>query len=216
MKGNLDEIFSRIQSLEEYLSLSDTKTLGASLESLIKYTNQTKAYLKNLIYWSRLETNLISTHPSSVSIGKIVKEVVKEYEGAIQRKKINFKNSFENDDLHLFVDEYSFRIIIDNLLSNALKFTNYHEFIEINHTVENDRVNVSVINRGIFFTDALQQKVFNFEYHSDESMEDENRGSGLGLALTKELIEKNNGEFSIHANENLTEIKFSLPLHGKV
>lgn len=212
MKGNLDEIFARIQMLSDYVKVNDIKTLKESLTGIIKYNNQTRAYLRNLIYWSRLETNLVTINPTVVHVNKVIKETLKEYEGTIETKKISLQNSFDSDDCKVLVDEYAFRIIIDNLLSNAVKFTNYHEYIQISHNIDNNSVKISFLNKGMFFTAALQKKVFNFEQHSDEPLDEEDKGSGLGLALCKELIEKNNGKFSLHANGNITEIKFSLPL----
>lgn len=133
----------------------------------------------------------------------------------IERKKISIQNSFEKEDIQVFSDEYCLRIIMSNLFSNAVKFTNYHEFIQLNYTLSENKAIISVVNKGIFFTPAAQERVLNFEHRTEETINEENRGSGLGLALVKELTAKANCEFSIEANGNLTEVKFSIPLHKK-
>ena len=213
MKTNLDENFAKIQLFEDYLKANDTKSLKESLSNLVKHNQQTSNYLRN--YWSRLETNQLQISPTPISLARITKEILAEHLGTIERKKIAIQNSFEQEDIYVFSDEYCLRIIMSNLLSNAVKFTNYHEFIQLNYTIDNEKVFISIINKGMFFTTSAQERVFNFEYHPEETTNEENKGSGLGLALAKELVAKANGEFAIEANGNLTEIKFSMPLYKK-
>ncbi|HNK59566.1 MAG TPA: hypothetical protein PLL86_25365, partial [Leptospiraceae bacterium] len=70
----------------------------------------------------------------------------------------------------------------------------------------------SILNKGMFLSESIIKKILNFEYHMDRPLNESEKGSGLGLALSKELIEKNEGKFWIQTNENITEIHFSLPM----
>ena len=64
----------------------------------------------------------------------------------------------------------------------------------------------------MFFSDELQEKILNFEYHSKEPLNETEKGSALGLTLSKEIVEKNNGNLTIATEGNITKISFTLPL----
>lgn len=211
MKEDLDEIYSRITSLQDFINVNDLKGAKDALINLNKFNIQTKSYLHNLIYWSRLETNLIKLHSEKTNVSKIMNEIVKENKDTIETKKINLENDLAHNDVFAIVDEYALRIILENLFSNAIKFTNYHEYIKVRTISENSNLIVSITNKGMFFTESLQKKIFNFEYHLDRNLDDTEKGSGLGLALSKELVEKNNGKFFVKSDGNITEISFTLP-----
>lgn len=215
MKDDLDEIFSRITDLQDFINSNDLKAAKDSLSKLNKFNNETKSYLKNLIYWSRLETNLIKLTSEKVSISKVMNDILKSYSEAILTKKIIIENDLTPNEVFALADEYSLRIILENLFSNAIKFTNYHEFVKIKTAFDSDKITLTIINKGMFFTKSIQDKIFNFEYHLDRQLSDTEKGSGLGLALCKELVEKNGGLFWINADGNITEISFTLPLDGK-
>lgn len=212
MKEDLDQIFAQITSLEDFLNLNDLKSLKDTLTKLSKSNEQTKSYLRNLIYWSRLETKLISLTPTNINLSKIIKEVLKENSHTIEKKKITIQNSFTDNDIFAFGDEYSVKIILENLFSNAIKFTNYNEYIQINYTKSSEIIIISILNKGMFFSDELQEKILNFEYHSKEPLNETEKGSALGLTLSKEIVEKNNGNLTIATEGNITKISFTLPL----
>ncbi|MBK8396370.1 MAG: hybrid sensor histidine kinase/response regulator [Leptospiraceae bacterium] len=212
MNEDLDEIYSRIISLQDMIEANDLKAAKEVISKLNKLNNRTKSYLRNLIYWSRLETDMIHLNSEKVNVSKILNEITKEYTESIQLKKIILENTLAQKEEFALADEYSIHIILENLFSNAIKFTNYHEFIKINSSRSGDRITFSIINKGMFFTQAMQEKIFNFEYKSNQSFDDSEKGSGLGLALSKELVEKNGGKFWITTDENITEISFSLPV----
>jgi two-component system sensor histidine kinase/response regulator len=215
MKDDLDEIFSRITSLQDFINVNDLKAAKESLAKLNKFNVETKSYLKNLIYWSRLETNLIKLTAEKISLSKIMNEIVKEYTETIQSRKITVESDLAQNEVFALADEYAMKIILENLFSNAIKFTNYHEFIKIKTTSDSEKITISIINKGMFFTKPLQEKIFKFEYHIDRPLDDAEKGSGLGLALSKELVEKNSGLFWITTDGNITEISFTLPLANK-
>lgn len=212
MKEDLDEIYSRITSLQDFLDHNEIKAAKESLAHLNKFNAQTRSYLRNLIYWSRLETNLIRLQKEKVSITKLFHEVIKDHKDMIENKKIIIENSLSEREFYVIADEYSMKVTLDNLFSNAIKFTNYHEFVKIRHEIQNQGIKISITNKGMFLTESIQKKIFNFEYHTDRPMNESEKGSGLGLALSKELIEKNDGEFWITTKDNITEISFSLLL----
>ena len=101
MKTNLDENFAKIQSFEDYLMANDTKSLKESLSNLVKHNQQTSNYLRNLIYWSRLETNQLQISPTPISLARITKEILAEHLGTIERKKLRFKTHL-NKKIYMF------------------------------------------------------------------------------------------------------------------
>lgn len=214
MRGNIAEIIQKVELLEDYIEMNDIKSLKDSLFSLDKFSKKTMRFLRNLLEWSSMQINTYRFNPKFIGIKRIIKEILKDYDIKIKTKGIQIVNMFEESDIQVIADEYSLRIILDNLLSNAVKFTNEGAFIKFDYTLKNDVIMIHIINKGIFFPKTKLEKIFKIEHEVNQvSPYDEEKGSGLGLLLCKELIEKNGGDITINANGNITTVSFSLCVH---
>ena len=123
---------------------------------------------------------------------------------------IKVNNQFSEKNLLVNVDEYSLKVIVDNLVSNAIKFTNYEESIDLSYKFQEDQILVSITNRGMYFPQSRLKNLFQIDKDTSNPKIEEEKGSGLGLILCKELVSKNGGEFSIDAYEETTKIIFTL------
>ncbi len=208
MKGNLAQIITGVQSLEDYIEGQDLKSLKESLSHLSSRSKKTMFYLKNLLDYARLQTGGFNIHLYTVNITNILNETMKNYQDKIAARKINIQNAFENKDIYLKADEYSLRVILENLISNVVKYTNFGEYIQFKYRIENDEITVSVLNKGFHFSKEQQDRVFNFDHSNDSSPNPEEQGSGLGLVMTKELVEKNGGRFFVNSESGITEVGF--------
>ncbi len=103
--------------------------------------------------------------------------------------------------------------VLRNLLSNAIKFTSNNGEINIFTKIVDSEVLIQIQDSGIGMTEEVQRKLFLIEEHHTTLGTEGEKGTGLGLVLCKELIEKNNGKLWVESEVRVgTTFSFTLPL----
>ena len=103
---------------------------------------------------------------------------------------------------------------IQNLLDNAIKFSNNNSVIEIHTAEKNNKIFVSVKDHGIGIPKESINKVWERFYKSDQSRGKDKKGTGLGLSITREIIEAHGENINVISTEGVgTEFIFTLPAH---
>ncbi len=146
-----------------------------------------------LLQWSRLQTGRIDYAPKSISLFKTVNDISGVLKGNLIKKNIVMHNEIRENTM-IYADENMITSIIQNLISNALKFTDENGKIVIADKDDADFVEVSIIDNGIGMSEERTKKLFNIESNLTTPGTAHESGSGLGLILCKELVEKNNGK----------------------
>ncbi|MBU8893877.1 MAG: PAS domain S-box protein [Bacteroidales bacterium] len=169
--------------------------------------------LENLLDWSSTQMGDIVFSPKPVDLQLIINENIELINRKVNSKNIRLITNIKNDPI-AFSDENMIKTVIRNLLSNAVKFTPENGKIEISVNVNNDYINCSVKDSGIGISREDQKKLFRIDtHHSTPGLSNE-KGSGLGLILCKEFIEKNGGEISVSSTpQKGTTITFTLKKH---
>ncbi|MDP3682902.1 MAG: HAMP domain-containing sensor histidine kinase, partial [Ignavibacteria bacterium] len=167
--------------------------------------------IENLLDWSRIQTKRIEITPVVINLSTEVPEILTLLKANAEKKQISIFNKILTPIL-VFADEYSFRSIMQNLVSNAVKFTNPQGVIIISANEKNDFVEICINDTGIGIDPDLLDKIFNIETrHTTRGTTDET-GTGLGLLLCKELAERNGGSITIQSTVGVgTNICVALP-----
>ena len=126
---------------------------------------------------------------------EILKEILNVFKADAALKKIHLQFSPVKDDIILYVDRNKFEKIINNLISNALKYTPENGSVDIIIEESDKTVKIYVKDTGIGIEKTEQDKIFNWFYHSPS--EDQKIGDGIGLAMVKMLVELHKGKISI-------------------
>ncbi|MFH2004136.1 MAG: ATP-binding protein, partial [Bacteroidota bacterium] len=168
--------------------------------------------LGNLLDWSRLETGRIRFEPKPTDLKSLVDKSIVSLKGNALKKQINLYSSIQ-ENITVNVDENLTLQLFGNLLSNALKFTpqNGSVWVDIDDSGI-DFVKVSVNDNGIGIPPEDFDKLFKIDtkYYSRGTEGEE--GSGLGLALCAEIVQKHGGKIEIKSEINKgTSFIFSLP-----
>ena len=126
-------------------------------------------------------------------------------------KEIKFEQTI-NDQLFVYADRYSILTVFRNLTSNAIKFSHRNSIIEFMAESHNKQTYIRVKDNGVGISENQLKQLFDLhQNHSAEGTEHE-KGSGLGLILCKELIEKNKGCIQVKSEKNKgSEFCFMLP-----
>ena len=162
-----------------------------------------------LLDLSKLDSGKMTLKVSEGKIISFIRAIVFSFESLAERKHINFNTSFPPEINNAFFDQDSLEKILVNLLSNAFKFTPEHGTIKI-HVEKSERdIKIQVSDSGKGVTANEVSQIFNRFYQSEGT---EEKGTGIGLALVKELVELYNGQISVDSilGEETT-FKLSLP-----
>ena len=226
LNATKDKLFS-IVSHDLRSSLNALKTsnvkLMATLESKnyaeldqLLHTNSSIAnssynLLDNLLNWALLQTKQLYFHQESQHLFSVIQQIEFNYKPLFLDKKIAFSNAVSKD-VFVFVDLDSFKIILRNLLDNAIKFSKPEGKISI-YTEDSDDefCHLIVEDTGVGMSSTIQEELLKESVLLSKKGNSEIMGSGLGTHLCKSMIAKNGGKLSIESQENIgTKICVSL------
>ncbi len=159
--------------------------------------------INNLIDITKIDSGMTKLDLVLVDIVPFVEDLTLSIISYTKFKNLNIIFDTNVEKLYLKIDTYAFERIILNLLSNAIKFNNFNGNIIVTIEALDDKVTISIKDTGIGIPDGYTDLIFNRFYKVDNSFSRRNEGSGIGLAITKNLIELQGGRISF--NENYKE-----------
>lgn len=209
--------FSEILTTE-YDSLTDEE-----IREYINVISETSKNLygmtNNLLAFSRFQMEKLVFNPVKLNLRKIVSNNVNMVKGNLIKKELRLTMEVDND-INVFADEEMLNSIFQNLITNAVKFTNRGGEIKITSRQikffdEPDNVEVQIEDSGIGMSKMVMDKIFKSHIQSSPGTERE-YGTGLGLLLVKEFIVKNAGNIKVQSKlGHGTTFIFTLPLFSK-
>jgi signal transduction histidine kinase len=151
-----------------------------------------------------------------ISVSDIIKSVIIIVSPMSDKKKININWEIRPDGILIEADPVPFKHIISNLVINAVKFTNERGNVSIIVKKDGDFLNVSVADSGIGISPDDQAKLFEPFQQLDTSTSRIYEGTGLGLALVKDLVELHGGNIWVESEQGKGSIfSFTIPIHRK-
>jgi len=206
LKGFVDLIQLRY---EEYTEEERKKMLSIIDDSAEHVYN----LLDNLLNWSRSQRGAIHFNPEMVNIVDMIAENIDLFENQAVSKNIKIQSKAEAEDISLMIDKEMINIVLRNLLANAIKFTHVNGKVEINCNREDNHVIISIKDDGTGISEEDKQKLFRNDIHFSNRGTNNETGTGIGLLLCKELIDKHNGKIWIKSElKKGTTIFVSLPI----
>ncbi len=167
--------------------------------------------LENLLQWSRSQTGNITYTPEKFSLYDVVQSIYTLSENSLIEKGIKFTRKIPKD-LTIHADKNMIITVIRNLVTNAIKFTELGE-ITIIAQEDDTYTKVSVIDTGIGIRPEVIDKIFEIDKSKSTEGTRGESGTGLGLILCKEFVEKNGGTISVESEENKgSNFSFTVPI----
>ncbi len=167
--------------------------------------------LENLLDWARIQTENLQFEPSSIKVDDTISEAISLLSAQIKLKNISIFIDCPSD-IFAYADSRMFSTILRNLLSNAVKFTNQKG--EISFKVKQDDTSTIIIidDDGVGMNKEQLAKMLNFDLNNSNLGTSNEKGTGLGLILCKELIDYHKGNIEIESELNIgTTITITLP-----
>ena len=187
--GPLKDLYDHSTSYDQR-SLFGTMLRNA--QRLLRLVNQ-------LLDLSRLEAGKMKLHAAETDLVQFLKEMVCSYESLAIEKHIKFVFYPQVEELIVYVDQEKMEKVVHNLLSNAFKFTGEGGEVFLNLKVADKHAMIMVKDTGIGIPADELDKVFDRFYQVDSSQTRGYEGSGLGMALAKELVELHHGTISVES-----------------
>ncbi|MDP2302312.1 MAG: tetratricopeptide repeat-containing sensor histidine kinase [Ignavibacteria bacterium] len=179
-------------------------------------SSQLVILIQNLLDWARIQKRMIAALKEKYELKPLIEEIIKPYRISAKSKGINIEIECENG-LFVFVDKGMIESAIRNLVSNAIKFTNGDGTVLIKAAQINNKIELTVTDSGIGIEDEDLDKLFNSEESFTTRGTDNEQGTGLGLIIVKEFVEKNDGTLSIQSEKGKgTEFKITLPVFEEI
>lgn len=212
LKGPLNSLTSFSGLLINHtdsLSKEEIKMLASDLDKSLK---NLFALLENLLEWSRAQTGSIEFKPEPFDLAVLLEENAQLLHAQAKNKNIEIENA-NKESLPVFAHKHSVNTVIRNLVSNAIKFTPEGGKITLQAEAGTNEIVVSVADTGVGMSAEVTQKLFRLDVkHSTKGTANE-KGTGLGLLLCKEFVQKNGGRIWLKSEEGKGSVfYFSLPV----
>lgn len=170
--------------------------------------------INNIIDVSRIETGNITIYITDISINALFKDLIKQFELKARDKgvELNLMKSYKEKDVIVASDNLKLRQILNNLVNNALKFTNKGS-VEIGYELKNDEILFIVKDTGVGVVTEQKERIFERFYQPDMSMSRGFEGAGLGLSICKGLVELLKGRIWLESEPGVgTTFYFTIPI----
>jgi len=213
---DLKNPFNDLMGFTQLLALNIDKYSKSKIEQFIHIIHQSSklAYnlLENLLDWSRTQTGTLRYTPEKILINTLVDENIDLLESTSRNKNIQIISKIENP-IHAFADKNMIRTVIRNLISNGIKYTNNGGTIHLKSSDKNNICEISITDTGIGISKENVTKIFKLDESFSTIGTDKEKGTGLGLILCKEFVEKNGGELKVESKPGKgSTFSFTLPL----
>ena len=215
---DLKEPFQTLIGFSTLLLESMDERKPEDIRRLVEYINQSSLngfeLLNNLLEWSRSQIGSMKLRPVRFNPASLANGIINLLNATAEKKEISL-NSDIPEDLHAFADEKMIQTVVRNLISNALKFTKPGGEVRIVGRELDDSVEISVSDTGVGIPEENLSKLFSISDKLSTPGTNNETGTGLGLLLCKEFVEKNGGKITVHSISGTgSDFSFSIPKNG--
>ncbi|NJO91432.1 MAG: hypothetical protein HC831_22570 [Chloroflexia bacterium] len=166
-------------------------------EQIISFINEasinTFKLLENLLAWARSQSGKLVLNLSKVNLKQLSIEITEVLGSAAQNKKISLVNTIKSD-IWVWADPDILNTIIRNLVSNSIKFTEETGKVTLSAVIKEDCAEITISDTGVGFDDSLLHKLFKIGGNRSTPGTNNEIGTGLGLILCKDFVEKLGGQ----------------------
>ena len=170
--------------------------------------------LEDLLIWSRTQTGGIKVTPIKISLAEITEQQVEILKNSADSKNISLVNQTPRE-MEVWADKEMIKTVLLNLTVNAIKFTNPGGYVTINATDEDGMVNIFVADDGVGLASSELKNIFRLDKSHSTLGTSNEKGTGLGLQICREFVEKNGGRIWVESEKGKgSKFTFTLPKYN--
>lgn len=182
-----------VDDLKINLKNTRNKKISEAIKTASFHSSRLLELINQLLEFRRIETGNTQLAVEKINLNKWLSEYLSNFKELADNKQISLKLSMPLNTLLLFADSDKLSMILNNLLSNAFKFTHKNGSIKVSIEEKNNKIIIQVINSGKGISAKVVPNIFD-RYFKTES---HSTSTGIGLSLTKSLVELHNGEINV-------------------
>jgi len=212
LRNPVHTMLGAVQILNEDLDSMDHQTIKKFTENLQITVKRLQELLDNLLNWSLLQMNKINFSPESVSLNRMIHNSIEIVSDQASRKNITI-NSAILEHIFVLADKEMVASIIQNLLTNAIKFSYPNSIITVSVKLKHTQVEVIIEDSGTGIEEDRLKNLWDIGANLNTKGTKGEKGIGLGLILSKEFVEKNGGTIRVESTVGVgSRFIFTLPL----
>ena len=220
LKGPFNSILGFSGLLDENYEKYDIQKQKHFIKIINQSVKNTLKLLENLLLWSRSQRGILDYKPEKENIYLLYTETIKFLILPAEKKSISLRNEIP-EDIVVKADKNMISTVMRNLISNAIKYTHKDGEIIVKARTIKDKnkqlfAEITVKDNGLGILPNLQAKLFKIEENISTEGTEKEQGTGLGLILCKEFVEKHGGEIWVKSELGKgSEFVFTIPVNGK-
>jgi two-component system, OmpR family, phosphate regulon sensor histidine kinase PhoR len=171
--------------------------------------------VNDLLNVSKIENQQEGDNPEPTNVVRIIQKVLSNHQAEAKMRSVNYKVNLPPAESFpaILIDKLKIREIIENLIANAIKYNKPNGSLSITITHDEQTLSLSIADTGIGIPEKDLKRIFTKFFRAGNAVLNETSGSGLGLFVVKNYIEKWGGKISINSKENVgTTVNISLPM----
>jgi len=213
LRGPLGSMMNLSSLLMENIKDFDENELLEIIGTLNKSATQTFQLFNDLLAWSAIQMGRGEREKELFAVSEVVSENLVILTTEVDRKHIYIHSEVDNE-LVAYADKFAIQTVVRNLISNAVKFTQPYGNITITAEQISEFVKISVIDNGIGISKEKQKKIFKVDAVSSSPGTEGEKGTGFGLLLCKDLVERNSGKIWLESEKGKgSAFHFTLPFY---
>lgn len=208
-------ILSVNQSLELFLNKFDLIDNNRKIEIVQNVQNSISRItnlLENLLNWSAFQIKNTKSIKEEIAIAEVIDSVIDQVDFLAKAKNIEIKKHFENCE-NIFMNRNELEVLLRNIISNSIKFSPPNEVIDVYVNCTDNKVVFEITDHGIGITEEEKNLIMNIERRYRKTGTNGERGSGLGLFIVKDILNRNNGKIEFQNNiPQGTKVQVEIPV----
>ena len=212
LKSPFNSILGFSELLVEKIKIGNPEGIKQYSEIIFNSAQKANNLLTNLMEWLQLQTGRLKVFPEYFEVNIEINNVTQLYNDIANQKSINIYKNIPKTII-AYGDKQMINTVLRNLISNAVKFTENGGDINISAKILNGHILFSISDTGIGIPSSVKNKLFTTEENISTLGTQNEMGTGLGLLLCKELIEKNEGKIWVESEESVgSQFYFTIPI----
>lgn len=206
LRTPLTTIKGYLEALEDGKMKADQQTIKEMQEE----SQRMAILVEKLNEFANAQNKIFNLNEEKLNLTPIIKKIIKQQNSHINEKNIDLKLELE-PEIYVNGDKDSLFQIFSNIIENAIKYNKNNGKIEISNTTDQDDLIIQIKDSGVGISKEDLPYIFERFYRADKSRNSKNQGTGIGLAVVKELMDAHQGKVEVESGENGTIFELIFP-----
>jgi len=212
LRSPFNNLLGFSEELKENLHNLDKDQIESYVNTINTSANNTYNLLEDLLTWEKAMQGAVPFNPEKLNLGELCRDVLENIKPFSDAKNITV-NSCVGDRMIVYAEGYMLKTVLRNLVSNAVKFTNTGGLVQITAEADNSDITISVSDNGVGMTSERIEKLFDISQCQTTVGTAKERGTGLGLLICKEFVQKHGGRIRVESESGKgSNFRFTLPV----